>query len=132
MRSRCSFVVLVGVIACNAPPKDPPRDGAESAQVSAPVSGASAPAPLVSASGAPSASASSRPVVVAKPGTCASDADCHTFSSYCSEAPCACRAIANADGDPKCLGTTKVQCFADPCMKKVAGCQAGVCVLTGR
>jgi len=68
-------------------------------------------------------------------GSCATDDDCRTFSSYCAEAPCACRVVSARDPAPKCLGaspSTNVRCFADPCMNKAARCQSGACVLTAK
>jgi hypothetical protein len=67
-------------------------------------------------------------------GACASDDDCRTVSSYCAEAPCACRVVSARQPEPRCLGAaaSNVRCFADPCMNKAARCQSGACVLTAR
>lgn len=59
---------------------------------------------------------------------CTSDADCRTWSSYCQEAPCACRVLGKSEAEPACAGAP-VSCFADPCMKKAAACQSGRCEL---
>lgn len=50
---------------------------------------------------------------------CATDADCRTFSDYCTG--CDCRALLVMDTDPVCSGPG-VRCFADPCGGKVATC----------
>jgi hypothetical protein len=101
----------VGMSGCNPPP----RELVESAVApTSPSASPSAPSPASSGS------------------TCARDADCRTFSSYCAEAPCACRTLLATAPDPKCFGTAKVSCFVDPCMKKAASCQAGSCVLTAK
>jgi hypothetical protein len=124
------------VLACNTPPREAhdgsavpaPASAAPSAPGPAPA-GASA-SPSAHASALPSASPSAAPA--ASGSKCSADADCRTWSSYCQEAPCACRVLASSEPDPKCLGTgaTKVRCFADPCLRKVASCQSGACVLT--
>jgi hypothetical protein len=61
-------------------------------------------------------------------GRCRSDADCRTFSDYCTG--CDCRALATTDKDPVCPGPG-VQCFVDPCLNKTARCDSGRCVLGG-
>lgn len=130
-----SLVVIAALAralsACNtSPAREPAKDegagtgAAASAALSASVPGASAATP----SAAPS-SAGARPA--AGPGACASDADCRTFSSYCTDAPCACRVLAQGAADPRCAGSS-VSCFVDPCMNKTARCQGGACVLTPR
>lgn len=114
-----SFGVLVATaLACNAPPKEP-RDGAAT----------TAPSSLP-ASASPSALASAPPAAPApaSPSGCATDADCHLFSSYCPDSPCGCRALSATEPDPACAGS-KVRCFADPCMRKAAQCQSGKCVV---
>ena len=58
--------------------------------------------------------------------TCTGDADCRAFSDYCTG--CDCRALRKDEKDPTCTGPG-VRCFADPCQRKVAVCQAGACVL---
>ena len=136
------LVGMVVICGCNTPPKDPPADvsvGTPAASGSAPAAPASAPTPTPTptVSVVPSASAAPTPSTstsTTKPGKgCASDADCRTYSSYCAEAPCACRVLAKTDGDPKCLGSgPKVQCFADPCMNKSARCDSGTCVLNAK
>jgi len=90
-------------------------------------------APAVSVT-APSASAAASSISAAEAGAgaCASDDDCRTWSSYCSEAPCGCRVVAKGEAEPKCLGPSTVRCFANPCMGKAARCQNGACVLTPR
>jgi hypothetical protein len=57
---------------------------------------------------------------------CKTDADCRTFSDYCTG--CDCRALSNSAPPPVCEGP-RVECFADPCMRKVAACENGACVL---
>lgn len=59
-------------------------------------------------------------------GSCSSDADCRTFSDYCTG--CDCRALSIKDPDPTCSGPG-VRCFADPCMNQAAHCTEGKCVL---
>lgn len=59
---------------------------------------------------------------------CATDADCRTYSSYCPEMPCGCLALASSAADPRCTRPA-VNCFVDPCRKKIARCKAGACVL---
>jgi hypothetical protein len=129
------------VLACNTPPKDPPRDGADVpiGLVSGPgtTMPPTAPPPTAPASTSTGTGAgptgSARPAQPGRPAACASDADCRTFSSYCSEAPCACRVLAKSDGDPKCLGSgPNVSCFVDPCLNKAARCQNGACALTAK
>ena len=135
-------VAAAAALACNAPPKDPPRDGADAGSVAVVPAATSAGPVAVPAvapdSGAapatPSSAGTRTPAPpAAKPAACAGDADCRTYSSYCQEAPCACRVLARNEGDPKCLGSgPKVSCFVDPCMKKAARCQSGACVLTAQ
>jgi hypothetical protein len=60
------------------------------------------------------------------PAGCTSDADCRTFSNYCTG--CNCDALGAHDPDPTCDGPG-VQCFADPCMNQTAVCLAGTCSL---
>lgn len=59
-----------------------------------------------------------------QPAACASDADCHAVSDYCTG--CDCRALATGQTLPACPGPG-VQCFADPCMNKSAVCVQGTC-----
>jgi len=127
------FLLLASLalaVACNTPPKDPPRDGADGPI--APVRPATTASGTASAATpTPPATASAAPVASGRPSGCSSDADCRTFSSYCAEAPCACRVLTKNEGDPRCLGSgVRVSCFVDPCMKKAAHCQSGACVLT--
>jgi hypothetical protein len=106
-----ALAFLGSSLACNTPPKEA-HDGASAPLASAP------------SASAPSASASA----------CTKDDDCRLFSSYCAEAPCACRALGPRDPNPSCLGDagSKVRCFVDPCMSKAAHCQSGACVLTAK
>jgi len=125
----------MGVGGCNTPAKDPPADVPVGTATASPTATATASAPSASptpsASAAPSAIASAKAPPAGK--ACTSDADCRTWSSYCAEAPCACRVLTKSEGDPKCLGAgPKVNCFADPCMNKTARCQSGACVLTAK
>jgi hypothetical protein len=60
------------------------------------------------------------------PAECKTDADCRTFSDYCTG--CDCRALARHETDPVCKGPG-VRCFADPCGGQTATCQNGQCVL---
>lgn len=122
MTPRALALLAVLAVACNPHPKE-----AHDADVASPVPSA-----------APSPSPSSAPAPSSVPGSpaasCAKDDDCRLFSSYCQEAPCACRALGPRDPTPTCLGgaASNVRCFADPCMKKAAQCQSGACVVTVR
>jgi hypothetical protein len=58
-------------------------------------------------------------------GRCEAAADCRLFADTCTG--CDCRALASTDSDPACAGPG-VRCFADPCLRKVARCEAGRCV----
>lgn len=62
-------------------------------------------------------------------GGCTSDADCRTFSDYCTG--CDCRALGTSEPDPFCDGPG-VRCFADPCMNQTATCNVatGACELS--
>ena len=60
---------------------------------------------------------------------CRRDADCRTFSDYCTG--CDCRALANREADPVCPGPG-VQCFVEPCFNQRAVCVAGQCELAVR
>ncbi len=119
--SHLALAFIGSSLACNTPPKEA-HDGA-----SAPLASASSTA---SSTASASASASSP----ASASACTEDDDCRLFSSYCAEAPCACRALAPRDPNPSCLGDagSKVRCFVDPCMSKAAHCQSGACVLTAK
>jgi hypothetical protein len=119
-----ALAFLTSSLACNTPPKEA-HDGASAPPASA---SASSPAPPASAPASASASAP------ASSAACTKDDDCRLFSSYCAEAPCACRALAPRDPNPTCLGDagSKVRCFVDPCMSKAAHCQSGACVLTAK
>jgi hypothetical protein len=59
-------------------------------------------------------------------GSCATDADCRTFSDYCTG--CDCRALSRTERDPVCPGPG-VQCLVDPCDRQRAVCSAGRCAL---
>lgn len=59
-------------------------------------------------------------------GRCRTDADCRTFSDYCTG--CDCRALSVCQKDPVCPGPG-VQCFVDPCLNKQAVCRQGACQL---
>jgi hypothetical protein len=61
-----------------------------------------------------------------QPGRCRSDADCRTFSDYCTG--CDCRALSVGQKDPVCPGPG-VQCFVDPCLNQQAHCTGGICQL---
>lgn len=61
-----------------------------------------------------------------QPAACKSDADCRTFSDYCTG--CDCRVLSVGQKDPVCPGPG-VQCFVDPCFNKQAACENGQCVL---
>ena len=140
------------LVACNTPPKEA-SDSAAAATLPSPSMTPAATAATASSSpllspaststaggGAPrgvglgdaSIAPTSTATTVGAAGgiACKKDSDCRTFSSYCAESPCACRVLLASSPDPKCLGATKVNCFADPCMKKAANCQSGACALT--
>lgn len=55
---------------------------------------------------------------------CTQDSDCRLFDNYCDG--CACQALGLNEPEPVCKGTY-VQCFAQPCMGKVAVCRSGTC-----
>ena len=61
------------------------------------------------------------------PTACRIDADCRTFSDYCTG--CDCRALIVGEKDPVCSGPG-VRCLADPCMAQKATCQGNRCTLT--
>lgn len=145
----------MGVGGCNTPAKDPPADvpvgtATASATPTAPPTATATVTATATATATPAASATATPAASATPSgsaapsavasakapggkVCTSDAECRTWSSYCAEAPCACRVLTKSEGDPKCLGAgPKVNCFADPCMNKAARCQSGACVLTAK
>lgn len=83
-------------------------------------------------------STTSDPVTTAPPGStrpdtnttsaaaCTTDADCKLHSSYCQETPCSCLALGKDAATPTCAKPA-VNCFVDPCMKRIARCKAGVC-----
>jgi hypothetical protein len=137
-------LIPLSVVACNAPPKDPPVDVAATASARpaaaaevpvSPSSNAATAGPAATTGGA--ASAPAPPATPAAPAAaesadkgsgCKSDADCRMYTSYCSEAPCVCRVFTKGEPDPHCTGN--VRCFANPCLKKAARCQSGACVLT--
>jgi hypothetical protein len=135
IRASLAFAFAWSTLACNTPPKEA-HDGATiplAAASAAPVAPASASA-STSASAHTPASASAPTAPPATSTSCAKDDECRTVSSYCAEAPCACRVVSARDPDPKCLGAaaSNVRCFADPCMNKAARCQGGACVLTAK
>jgi hypothetical protein len=66
---------------------------------------------------------------VCEPDECETDADCRTFSDYCTG--CDCRALPVDAPDPVCPGPG-VQCFVDPCMGGGAVCSSGRCQLADR
>ena len=59
-------------------------------------------------------------------GACQTDSDCRLFDDYCTG--CDCRSLAKGEPDPKCSGPG-VRCFAQPCARKTAACEAGHCVV---
>jgi hypothetical protein len=119
-----ALVLPLASPACNTPPKEA-HDGATAS--SPPSSASSLPASSSASSSAPASAPASA-------SACLKDDDCRLFSSYCAEAPCACRALSPRDPNPTCLGDagTNVRCFVDPCMSKAAHCQSGACVLTAK
>jgi hypothetical protein len=62
-------------------------------------------------------------------GGCKQDADCRTFSDYCTG--CDCRALGKNEKDPTC-GGPGVRCLADPCRDKTAVCKDGKCAVASR
>ncbi len=56
---------------------------------------------------------------------CQTANDCKLFSSYCQQWPCACLPLEKNQPNPKCMGM--VTCLLDPCLNKVATCDAGMC-----
>jgi hypothetical protein len=58
--------------------------------------------------------------------SCTTDADCRTFSDYCTG--CDCRALAVSESAPVCQGPG-VRCLVDPCRAEHAVCQQGRCAL---
>lgn len=57
---------------------------------------------------------------------CQIDSDCRLFDDYCTG--CDCRSLAKGEPDPKCSGPG-VRCFAQPCARKTAACEAGHCIV---
>lgn len=125
-----AIAALLAALGCNAGPAREPAKAEGGGPTGAPTPAASSPSPGSAGPGT-TASGSAGPKPAAAPGACASDDDCRTFSSYCADAPCACRVLAKGAADPRCAGAS-VNCFADPCMNKTARCQGGACVLTPR
>jgi len=139
-------VAFAAIGGCNPPPKDPPADVpvAPATATAAPAASATGSATAAMTASASASVASAAPITSTTPSTsdaggkpapggakCSTDADCHTFASYCAEAPCACRVLGKGEGDPKCAGAgPKVNCLVNPCMNKAAHCQSGACVLT--
>jgi hypothetical protein len=103
-----ALAFFAAVVGCNTEPRGPAQTPDARADASAPPPASSAPGDATA--------------------TCATDGDCRTFSSYCAEAPCGCRAIAKSAPDPRCA-TGTVSCFVDPCASKAAACQGGHCEL---
>ena len=66
------------------------------------------------------------PTSTPAPGTCSTDADCRTFSDYCTG--CDCRALSVSAPDPTCSGPG-VRCVADPCAGVSEVCLNGTCSL---
>ena len=155
--SNSSFACLVPLLAvvfaagCSTPPKDPNVDDNKKEVKKDPLASTAQPAdpknmPLPQTSGAPSSSLPPTPTAsssataapstsagLGKSSACTTDADCRTFSSYCSESPCACRVLSKSDPDPTCVGAgPKVQCLVNPCGQKAAHCQSNVCVLVSK
>lgn len=65
--------------------------------------------------------------VPGKPAACTTDADCRTYSDYCSGG-CDCVALSTSDPDPAaCANPTA--CLADPCGTFTAVCVNGACSL---
>jgi hypothetical protein len=58
---------------------------------------------------------------------CSQDADCRTFSDYCTG--CDCRALGKHDPDPVCNGPGW-NCAVDPCSQTIAVCRDGTCQLS--
>ena len=121
---------LASLSGCNPPPKEA-HDGAI---VTAPLAPSSSSASSFASAPASAPASASASAPSSTPASCTKDDDCRLFSSYCQEAPCACRALAARDPSPTCLGgaASNVRCFADPCMKKAAQCQSGSCVVTAK
>lgn len=121
---------IVGALACNGAPK--PHD--PGVKIDAPAPFAEGESRRGQSHPVEAGEASSGALPAASSGACATDDDCRTFSSYCAEAPCACRVVSASDPPPRCLGAapSNVRCFADPCMNKAARCQSGACVLTAK
>ncbi|MBS2019495.1 MAG: hypothetical protein JST00_41925 [Deltaproteobacteria bacterium] len=135
--ARRAFVILAAIsawaIACNSPPaatangsSGAPSASAVPAATGSAVTAAPGAAPAPGPSSAPGSS-SATPSLPKR--ACTADADCRLASSYCADAPCACLVLGKGDVEPKCSGA-QVRCFADPCMKKGARCDAGKCVLS--
>ena len=80
--------------------------------VDRPAEGAAAPPPA-------------EPAAVA-PARCKADADCVTFSDYCTG--CDCRALGKAQAAPGCSGPG-VRCLRDPCADATARCKGGICAV---
>jgi hypothetical protein len=57
-------------------------------------------------------------------GHCRQDDDCRLMDDYCGG--CHCRSLAEGQMPPACEAPL-VQCFAAPCLTRVARCHAGVC-----
>lgn len=130
-------LLFVVTAACTSPgpPKEVSREAATAPTASVnvePTSSTSKGAAGQAGRGAaPSGAATAPPDRRTPPAgsmACTSDADCRTYSSYCGEAPCACLPLGKSASNPRCSGPA-VNCFVDPCRKKIALCKAGSCVL---
>ena len=67
--------------------------------------------------------------IVCAPGHCAADSDCRLESNYCRG--CNCEALTQGETGTTCRPDDIVNCFADPCLNKVAACDqaTGRCVV---
>jgi hypothetical protein len=66
--------------------------------------------------------------IVCAPGHCAADSDCRLESNYCGG--CNCEALTQDQKGTTCHPDDIVNCFADPCLFKVAACDqaTGRCI----
>jgi hypothetical protein len=65
--------------------------------------------------------------VPSKPSSCATDADCRTYSNYCGGG-CECLALSTSEPDPAACANP-VACLVDPCASATAVCMNGACSL---
>lgn len=63
---------------------------------------------------------------VANSTRCNSDSDCTLYDNYCGG--CSCDALLSGTTPPVC-STAYVNCFAQPCVNRVAVCKAGACAV---